>query len=99
YLRRGGGQLHIPARAVALSVEPGDRDARPGRLPLLAAPDRGAVDLAAATVGPVGSVDARSRPPAARLGPHPAPVHTVARSAERLLRAGHVRQPQPRRAP
>ena len=39
---RGGGQLHVPARAVAVPPRSGDADARVRGLPLLAAPDRGA---------------------------------------------------------
>ena len=96
---RGGGQLHVPAGAVAVPPGAGDADPRPRGVPLLAASDRGAAGrgrLRASDRWALASRVVALAP--ARLGAHPAAVHPVARPAERLLRARHVRQREPRRA-
>ncbi len=58
----------------------------------------GRLVVAPAGVGPVGAGKPRRRAGSPRMGTHPAHVHPMAGPAERLLRAGHVRQRQPRRA-
>ena len=54
--------------------------------------------VAPARLGPLGAGEPGRRARAARLGAHPASVHPLAGPSERLLRDGHVRQRQPRRA-